>query len=57
MSGRRANPSRLPVGAAARGTTDMPGKYGQAGITYLYRDGWPWLATQDDQIIMRRDEL
>lgn len=33
----------------------IPGWPGQPDITYFYRDGWPWLATQDGQVIMRRE--
>lgn len=36
-------------------SVSLAGKTGQSGTTYLYRDGWPWLAYNGDQVIMRRE--
>lgn len=33
----------------------IPGKSGQPDTVYHYRDGWPWLVTRGDQVIMRRE--
>lgn len=33
----------------------MAGKPGQPDTTYHYRDGWPWLVTRGEQVIMRRE--